>query len=180
MRGAEGVVDIEIGELAKLPGEVLVVGFFFGVEAEVFEQQGLAFFQLARHFFGFGADALGTEADVLAARQFLVEHHAQTFGDGLEAHLGIRLAFGTAEVRGENEARAVAQSVLDGGQGFADAGVVHDAAVVERDVEIHAHEDAAVVEREIENGKLGHECSCRCVGRYSLIAVGEPVVWPVT
>ena len=43
------------------------------------------------------------------------------------------------------------------GQSFADARVVHDAAVVERNVEIDAHEDAAIVEREIANGKFGHE-----------------------
>ena len=46
MRRAEGIVDVEVGELGELPGEFLVVVFFFGVEAQVFEQQRLAFFQL--------------------------------------------------------------------------------------------------------------------------------------
>src|SRR5260370_25683623 len=66
------------------------------------------------------------------------------------------LAFGPAQVRGEDEAGSVTQSVLDAGQGFADARVVHDAAVVERDVEVDAHEKAMIVQREIANGKLGH------------------------
>ena len=65
-------------------------------------------------------------------------------------------------MRREDEAGAVTQSVLDAGQGFADAGVVHDAAVVERDVEVDAHEDAAIVERKIANRKFGH-------GKHSVI-----------
>jgi hypothetical protein len=40
--GAEGVVDVDLGEAGKLFGEGGVVGFFFGVEAEVFEQKDLA------------------------------------------------------------------------------------------------------------------------------------------
>ncbi len=85
MSGAEGVVDVEFGELGELLRKMFVVLFFLGVEAEVFEQQGLAFLELERHFFGFGTNALGAEANIFAARQFFVEQHAQTFGDGLEA-----------------------------------------------------------------------------------------------
>ena len=55
-------------------------------------------------------------------------------------------------MRSEDEARAVAQRVLDRGQRFADARVVHDAAVVERDVEVDPHEDAVIVERKIADG----------------------------
>ena len=70
-------------------------------------------------------------------------------------------------MRGEDEARAVTQSVLDAGQSFADAGVVHDAAVVERDVEVDAHEDAVIVERKIADRKFGH--GNPVVGRWSLV-----------
>ena len=55
MGGAEGVVDVELGELGELLGKILVVLFFFGVEAEILEQQCLALFELERHLFGFGA-----------------------------------------------------------------------------------------------------------------------------
>ncbi len=132
------------------------------MEAEVFKQQRLALLEFERHFFGFGPNALGAEANIFAARQFLVEQHAEALGDGFQTQLWIRLAFGTAQVRREDEARAVTQSVFDGGQGFADAGVVHDAAVVERDVEVDAHEDAPIVERKIANRKFGH-------GKHSVI-----------
>src|ERR1039458_1848678 len=67
MGGAESVVDVEIGELGELLGKSFVVLFFLGVEAEVFEQQRLAFLELERHFFGFGPNALGAEANVFAA-----------------------------------------------------------------------------------------------------------------
>ena len=156
MRRAERVVDVVLGQVRQLPGELLVVGFFFGVEAQVLEQQRLALFQLRRDFLGFRADALGTEADVLAARQFLVEQHAQPLGHRLQTHLGIGLALGPAQVRSQNQARPVAQRIFDGGQGFADAGIVHDAPVFQRHVEIDAHENAVAVERKITNGKLGH------------------------
>jgi len=159
MGGAEGIVDIEIGELGELPGKILVVLFFLGVKTEVLEQQRLAFLEFERHFFGFGPNALGAEANVFAARQFFIEQHPQTLGDGPEAQLWIGLAFGTAQVRREDETRAVAQSILDGGQGFADARVVHDASVVERDVEVDPHEDAVIVERQIANRKFCHECT---------------------
>src|SRR5271157_1485238 len=49
---AERVVDIEIGKLGELLRKSLVVLFFFGVEAEVFEQQRLSLFEFERDFFG--------------------------------------------------------------------------------------------------------------------------------
>ena len=57
----------------------------------------------------------------------------------------------------QNQPRAVTQGILDGRQSFADASVVDDAAVFERDVEVDPHEDAVIVEREIADGKLRHD-----------------------
>src|SRR5208337_1092743 len=71
-------------------------------------------------------------------------------------HLGIRFALGPAQVRGQDQARTVPQRVFDGGQSFADAGVVHDAPVFERHVEVHAHENTIATERKITNRKLRH------------------------
>jgi len=79
-----------------------------------------------------------------------------------------------------DQASAMTQGVLDAWQGFADARVVHNAAIVERDVEVDAHEDAVIVQREIANGKLGH--GVPVVGRWSLVIsrsaliVGAPFV----
>src|SRR5271154_6693947 len=141
MSGAESVVDVVVGERAELLGKLLVVSFFLRMEAKILEQQGLALFQFAGYFFGFGTDALGTETHVFSAGQFFVEQHAEPLGNRLEAEQGIGPALGASEMRGENEASAVTQGVLNGGESFADAGIVHDAAVFEGDVEVDAHED---------------------------------------
>ena len=147
MRGAESVVYVIVRQAGKLLGELGVVGFFFGMEAEILQQQGLALFQPSGHLLGFRADAFGTEAHVFSARQLFVQQHAQAFSRGLEAHRRIGFALGPAEMGDQNQPRSVTESVLDGGQGFADASVVDDAAIFERDVEIDPHEDAVIVER---------------------------------
>ena len=54
-------------------------------------------------------------------------------------------------MRRKDKARAVTQRVFDTGKSLANACVVHDAAIVERDVEVDAHEDATIVEWEIAN-----------------------------
>src|ERR1035438_3011174 len=58
-------------------------------------------------------------------------------------------------------------SILDRGQRFANPGVVHDAAVVKRDVEVDAHENTLIVERKIADRKLWHEFSNIVWGRHS-------------
>ena len=50
VRGAEGVVDVDLGERGQRLGEGRIVGFFFGVVAQVFKQQHLAGLELAGHF----------------------------------------------------------------------------------------------------------------------------------
>ena len=47
-------------------------------------------------------------------------------------------------MRAEDDLGFVAESIFDGGEGLADAGVVGDDAVFERDVEVDADEDALV------------------------------------
>ena len=52
MRRAEGVVDVDLGQRGQRLGEGRIVGFFFGVEAQIFKQQHLAGFELAGHLAG--------------------------------------------------------------------------------------------------------------------------------
>ncbi len=42
VRGAEGVVDVDLGQRGESLGEGRIVGFFFGVVAQIFKQQHLA------------------------------------------------------------------------------------------------------------------------------------------
>ena len=179
MCGAESVVDVVVGKIGQLFRELLVIRFFFGVKAQVFKQQGLAFFQFAGHFFGFNAYAIGAKADVFAGRQFFVKHHSQALGHRLKTHPGIGLALGAAEMRGENEPRAVAQCVLDGGQGLADARIVHNQTVIEGDVEVHTRQDAVAIQRKVTDGKFGHdgylrECSATLPAALATDALAVP------
>ena len=82
---------------------------------------------------------------------------ADARGDGPQAHLRIRLALRSAEVRGEDHARgARLERVIDRGQRLADARVVADDAALERDVEVDADEHAPALELEIANRAFGH------------------------
>ena len=60
-------------------------------------------------------------------------------------------------MRGKDDLRFVAQRVLDGRKGLADAGVVENGAFGgQRNVEVDADKDALVGEIEIADGKLRH------------------------
>ena len=144
---AEGVVDVEVAEAGELAGKVGVVGLLFGMEAKVFEQKGLADFEVAGEFGGDAANAVGRECDVLVLVDDVVEEFTEAVDDGAEAHRGDGLALGAAEVGAEDDAGLVAEGVLDGGDGLADAGVVEDLGAVlgKGNVEVDADEDALAV-----------------------------------
>jgi hypothetical protein len=143
---AEGVVDVDVAERGESFREGRVVGLFFGVEAEVLEQEGLAGFEVGGHLAGDDADAVGGEGYVLVVAEDVVEQATKMGDKGSEAHGVDGLALRAAEVRAEDHLGLVAESVLDGGESFANAGVVGDDAVFEGDVEVNADEDALVGE----------------------------------
>ena len=128
---AEGVVDVDVAEAGEFFGECGIVGLFFRVEAEVFEQERLAGFEVGGHLAGDCADAVGGEGDVLVVAEDVVEQAAQVGDEGAKAHGLDGLALGAAEVRAEDDLGLVAERVLDGGEGLADARVVGDDAVLE-------------------------------------------------
>src|SRR5580704_3095317 len=114
------------------------------MEAEVFEEEGLAGFEVVGHFGRDLAYAVGGEGDVFVVAEDVIEEGAEVIDDGAKAHGGDGLAFGAAEMGAEDDLGFAAESVLDGGEGLADAGVVCDDAVLERDVEVDANENALV------------------------------------
>ncbi len=126
--------------------------------AQVFKQQHLAGLELAGHFAGDFADAVGREGHVDVFAQLLVEQFAQAVDHRAQRILRIRLALGTAEVRGQNDLGLVPEGVGDGGQRGHNAGVVGDGRAVfsERHVEIDADEDPFVGQIDVANGELGH------------------------
>ena len=143
---AEGVVDVDVAERGELFCEGGVVGLFFGVEAEVFEQERLAGFEVGGHLAGNCADAVGRECYVLVVAEDVIEQAAKVSDEGAKAHGLDGFAFGAAEVRTEDDLGFVAEGVLDGGESLADAGVIGDDAVLEGNVEVDTDEDALVGE----------------------------------
>src|SRR5215472_6705109 len=157
MRRAEGVVHINIRQTRELSGKIIVVSLFLGVEAQVLEQEGLSFLKLLRHLFGGQADTIRSKAYVRTAPKLLVEQHAEAFGGGLEAHLGIELPLGPSEMRRQDQPRPLTQRIFDRGESLADTRVVGDPAFLrKRHVKVHAHQYAMPVELQVLNRELGH------------------------
>jgi len=100
MGGAEGVVDVDVGQRGEGLGEGRIVGFFFGVVTQVFKQQYLAGLELAGKVGGDFADAVRGEGYVDLCAEGFVEQLAKTVSYRAERVLGIRFALGTAEMRG--------------------------------------------------------------------------------
>ncbi len=154
VRGPEGVVHVDIGELGQLLAEGVIVGFLFVVEAEIFEQDHFAVLELGGGLFGHLADAIIDE----------LHRHADQFGKrgdhGKQALLRIALALGAAKVGAEKDTGTLFDQVLDRGNGGTDALVIGDdldaVLFLERDVVIDTDEDAFAFEWEVADGDFGH------------------------
>ena len=152
--GAKGVVHIDIRQAGQLLSEAGIVLFLLREEAHVFEQHHVAFSGGGHLGLGVGADA------AVGFDHRLAQQLAEAGGHGGEAHGLVHLALGPPEVGRQQHLGALADQVVDGGQGGADAGVVGDrAVVVERYVEVHPHQHALaaqVIGGEAGQGSLRH------------------------
>ena len=101
MGRAEGIVDVDVGELGKFLAEGVVVGFLFVVVAEIFEKRDFAVLEFRGGFLGHRADAIIDEFDRRADQGRERRNHRG------EALFGIAFALGTAEVGAEENARAL-------------------------------------------------------------------------
>ena len=152
VRGTEGVADEEaVAESGELLRKGFVVFFFFGMEADVFEDEHFPVAQGFALAFGSRADAIQGEGHGLAEKFF------QFFRGGPEGIFWIGTALGPAEMRSEDEAAAFLNGEAERGNRFADACVVGDDAVFQRNVEVHADENAFAAEVEVVDGELGHD-----------------------
>src|SRR5260370_39209534 len=94
------------------------------MEAEIFEQEGLAGFEVGGHLTGYGADEVGGEGYVLVVAGDVVEQAAKVGDEGSETHGLDGLALGAAEGRAEEGLGFVAVWVFGGGEGRDGAGVL--------------------------------------------------------
>ena len=142
-------------DLREFFGEGWVVGFFFVVITNVFQQQDFAVLQFVGGFFGFWSHAIVDELD------WFTDHFRKFFGDGLERHGGFAFALGATEVGGENEFRAFTEQKFESGQRFLDAGGVVDdhfaADFFHRHIVIDAHEDAFARDIQIIDCEFCHK-----------------------
>jgi hypothetical protein len=91
----------------------------------------------------------------------LAEELGELLRHRLQGVLGDLLPVRAAEMAHEHEARPLAEHVLDGGQRGAQALVVLHLAVLDRHVEVDAHDHALAPEVEVLDEELGHgPCPC--------------------
>ncbi len=147
----------------------LGLAFFFLVEAGVFEQQDLARLQRLGH--GHRASApMQSGANFTG----LPSSSWQAGGHRLEAELRPRSPCPWAGPGGSSApAMRPAPAVLDRRQRRRDAGVVGDLAVLDRHVEIHAHQHAPALEIHVANRLLVHRSSSNSISgqRYGASAL---------
>ncbi|MNN58444.1 hypothetical protein D3C81_1734920 [compost metagenome] len=131
MRGAEGVVHIDVTELGHLLRQLVAVLLLALVDAAVFQQHHLA---------GRDLDAVDP---VLHQLDRLAQQLGQARGDRRQRVFRLELAFGrAAQVGGDHHRGAGGEAGLDRGHRGADAGVLGDmAGVVLRHVQVGADED---------------------------------------
>ena len=154
---AEGVVDVDVAERGELLGEGGIVGFFFGVEAEVFEQEGLAGFEVGGHLAGDGADAVGGEGDVLVVAEDVVEQSragGRRRGGGSWSSTGLPLGRPRCEQRMTLALWRSAYSMVGRVSRMRVSSVMMPS--LRGDVEVDADEDALVGEIEVADGQLRH------------------------
>ena len=148
MRGAEGVVDKDVGHGGQLLGQLrIVLGFALHV-ADVLKQHDFAVLQSGGLCLGVLADNIGGHDDGLAQKL------TQTVGDDLQGQLRLPLALGLAHMGAENDAGAMLNQVFDGRQGGDDALIAGDFAFLGGDVEVAAAQDLLAADVDVSDGLL--------------------------
>jgi len=151
MSRTEGVANEEaIAKRGELLREGLVIFFFFGVEADIFEQQDVAIFQRFARGFGIGADTVIRKIHVFAQQLF------EFFCCRLQGVFCIASALGPAEMRRQDKAGAFLDRQAKRRERLANARIVGDYAVLERDVEINAQKNTLAAEIQVPDRKFGH------------------------
>ena len=127
-----------------------VVLFFFGMEADVFEQKNFAVSQRLALGFRDRTDTIRSKAHGFADQRFKFFRHRK------KRKLGLGTALGTPEMRSEDQTGAFFNRETQRWNSFADARVIGDDGVLERHVEVYTNENALPAEFEIVNGKFIH------------------------
>ena len=147
--GAEGVVDVEVGQPGQSLGERRVVLGLPRLEADVLEQQ---------HVAGPSPSAIVSTSSPTTAGACLhlgAEQLGQPLADRPHRERRVDLALGPAEVRDEDQGGAALAQQLDRRQRRPDPRVVGDAAAVERDVEVDPDQHPLAGDVGVADARLG-------------------------
>ena len=101
MGRAERVIDINTRAVGQFFRKGRFVRFFLAVVTDIFEQQNVAWLQRVRRLFNLFTDAIVHERDRP------MNHVREPGCHGPQRHRHFALAVGSAEMGGENDARAV-------------------------------------------------------------------------
>ncbi len=150
VHSAECVRHVDVRHRGQFLGEVGVVFLLFLVETQVLQQHDLPGLQRRRLGLGVGADHIGRHNHILA------QQLGQPVSHDLQREALFPLPLGPAQVGAGNDRSAVAQQVLDGGQGGHNALVIGDHAglLVQGHVKIAAEQDFFAVYSNVFYGFL--------------------------
>ncbi|MPN43394.1 hypothetical protein SDC9_190953 [bioreactor metagenome] len=113
------------------------------MEAGIFADEYLAGLERLGGGFRRLADAVSDKLHRLA------EQRGQMVGGGLHRELRDHFPLRTAEVGQQHQLGTLFQNVIDGGKSGADTGIVRDLAVLERHVEVNAHDHVGALEIDV-------------------------------
>ena len=146
--GGERVVDVDLGQSGQGLGECRVVVLLFRMEAQVLEHQELARPEGVGRRLDLGSDAVRRQ------RHGLTEELGESRRRGPERVLGIGLALGAPEMRGEDHRRPGIEAMTNRRQGRGNPRVVGDARAVERDIEVHPKKDPLICKVDLFDAHL--------------------------
>ena len=152
VRGAEGVVDVEVGEPRQRRGQLRIVLRLSGLVAAVLEHQRLALAELGSGALDLGPDHAGRQPRLDPGEL------AEPLGDRGHRELGLAV-LRPPQMRDDDDRLGALQEQLDRRQRGADAGVVGDrdrtVGLGQRDVEVDPREHPRALERGVADACLG-------------------------
>ena len=149
MRRAEGVVHVRVERGGEGLRERRIVALLLGMEADILQQERLAEGRGADLLGDLVADAVRGEGDAVS------EELREALGDRRKAERIVG-ALRAAQMRADPDHRPAVQERAHRGKRRADARVVRDAAVLDRDVQVRAEEHALPRRIEVGDRALGH------------------------
>src|SRR5262245_33158928 len=135
VRGGKGIVDEEVAERGQLRDKSRIVALLAGMEAGVFQAQDVAGFHGVHRRRGAFTDA------ILRERHGALENVGERRHDATE-RLGRIGPLRAPEMGEQDHPAALVRDLPDGRSDALDAGRISDLAVLDRHVEIDAHEHA--------------------------------------